>query len=345
MSIGWKLSNIARRISKRHVLGGMIVVAVALSFLGPGVSGAFRNTIQPILAPPADAGMYATIWVKERADRATMTPVTPADYHELQQRYEQQLQINQKLLDKIRAQAERLQYPMPLYGKSNAMFFPRDLISARVLASDSLPYGKTAMVNSGTNSGVEPGCPATTRILLTDRSKAIPISDDANLSAVELHKISPITYQLLVGEIIEAWAYGARLRLVTDRGFKRSGSIRRIVNPQKPRKYTIIEKDNAVEMTLTADSPLVDVHVNGDGSEGLIATNVPINHAIQPGDIVTTRDNNIFMPALIKIGAVTRVKQLASNPGFVTVYISPSANLATLRNIYIVVNQKYPGGP
>jgi len=342
MSNLWKLTNLARRISRRHVLSGLLIGALAVSFLGPGFSGSLRNLVQPALAAPADAGMYATIWVKQRADRAGEKPVTPEEHNKVVDENESLRRIIQGLREKILAQ-EILTYPKPLYGKNGPLHFARDLIAGRVIASDSLPYGHSLMISSGSSDGALKGSPVTTRIIVTDRSKKIAIPDE-HLPAVELHQFtteeSRVLHQLLVGEIIEASAFAARLRLITDRGFQSPASVRRVVDPNKTRQYTEIAKDDAITKTLDEESPFVDVHIRGDGSQGMIAADVPDNHAILPGDIVTTRGNTFSLPGVrLPIGKVDKVKPLATKAGFVTLYIKPLADLSTLRDVYIVIPQ------
>ncbi|HHH76592.1 MAG TPA: hypothetical protein ENL03_06175 [Phycisphaerae bacterium] len=348
MSNLWKWTNLTRRISRRHVLSGLLLGAIVVSFLGPGFSGSLRSLFDPLLAAPADAGMYATIWVKEKADRAGEKPVTPEKYNKVASECDNLRSENQLLRDIILKQEVMLTYPKPLYDKKGPLCFPRDLIAATVVATNSLPYGLGVTISSGTRDGVQKGSPATTRIVVTDRSKAIILPKEY-LRVIELYKftknLSPVLRQQLVGEIIETSAFTARLRLITDRGFESPASIRRVVDPKNPREYTVMEKDNSITMTLDKASLPVDIYIRGDGSQGMIAANVPEYHAILPGDMVTTLSNTYFLPNIrLPIGIVQKVKPLPTNARFVTLYIKPLADLSTLRDVYIVVPQNTRGG-
>jgi cell shape-determining protein MreC len=81
--------------------------------------------------------------------------------------------------------------------------------------------------------------------------------------------------------------------------------------------------------------------VTGDGEGSLIVT-VAKAHAIRPGDSLVSRTDEKFLPAEIAIGKVVVVEPDKDKPGFSKLVIKPDADLAALREVYIVVRRGTP---
>ena len=208
-----------------------------------------------------------------------------------------------------------------LLGRSNR--FPWELIPARVVMADALPYSQSRLINLGSSRGVWPGAKVTERIVLTDRVKAIM---PGNLGV--------ITSSALIGQVVESTAYTARVRLVTDSGFKLNARIIRDVKLDRP---AIMPNNRTLSTDPAVIRRPVDVEIQGNGSDGMVIHNVKQKlHQIVPGDRVVTRDDDFFMPAQVPVGVVTKVRN-SDTPGFVTLEVAPAASLGMLRNVYVVL--------
>ncbi|MFW6062088.1 MAG: rod shape-determining protein MreC, partial [Planctomycetota bacterium] len=224
-----------------------------------------------------------------------------------------------------------------LYGRLKAMEFECELVPGRVVGTGSLPYGRTRMLNVGRAQGAETGTRVTSRRLLTDRSKALPVPP----------KLATLSQQVLVGWVSEAWAYGADLQLVTDAGFQINGYIRRDIRLKtpdgQPRQVKVIQRGDASEQPLTArNNKLVPVVAQGDGRDRLLVRDVKENDRILPGDMLVTRGDSYLLPEQVPIGKVEKIKPQPHQPGFVTLVVKPLADLSSLRNVLVIVPTQPP---
>ena len=86
----------------------------------------------------------------------------------------------------------------------------------------------------------------------------------------------------------------------------------------------------------------VDAAATGDGADGMVITGVDAFVNIQPGDVVVASGGDGLLPAEVRIGEVSDVEDDPERKGlFVNLKVRPAADLATLRDVYIVV----PAGP
>jgi cell shape-determining protein MreC len=173
---------------------------------------------------------------------------------------------------------------------------------------------------------------ATTRLVALPTSKALPTDPPPPAilrSHVELQK------QVLVGRVVEAWAFGARIQLVTDRGFSVPANVERLLYPDRDRYYTDLESGQRRKLTLNHNPP-VPILLEGDGSQGLIATKIPDNYNIEPGDEIVTQDDRYFLPARVRIARVTEVLKQPRQPGYVTLKAEPLADLPAMRDVFVV---------
>jgi cell shape-determining protein MreC len=267
--------------------------------------------------------MYLSTAFKSRLGDALSPEISQPEARRLKQEHE--ALINRiGALERAVRQRERLLKDLQnfrgMYGPRRR--FPWELIPARVVMMDALPYGATRVINVGRAEGIEPGVKATERIILTDRSKALL-----------QEKLATVTGSALVGRVVESSAYTARLQLVTDRGFQIKGRIIRDVgNPR-----TITDMPAGVRVALSGENATLDVEAQGDGAGGLVVQNVKEYENVLPGDVLVTRDEDYYLPAQVSIGTVTDVEKYPDSPGFVTLRVRPQVNLGRLRYVYIVV--------
>ena len=312
------------KVTKQHVVAVLLVASGVTSLAGRGVSERLRQTVSPALAPLGDGGMYLATLVKLQVRQVTARGLSGAEAEALRNENEELrgrlMTLEGELERRIRQQAEM----DSLYGRLGD--FACKLMPARVVGAESLPYGRSRLVNVGRSHGVEPGALATTRRLLTDRSKTLP----TNLAA--------LSRTALVGRVTATGPFTARLQLVTDAGFRMLARIRRVLDPAQPRQITVERGTaRAVQMLSAANNhPIDKVEICGDGVGEILASGVKAYHNVQPGDWLVTSGSEAFLPAEIRIGSVVEVSPAPQHPGFVTLRIKPHADLESLREVYLV---------
>ena len=138
----------------------------------------------------------------------------------------------------------------------------------------------------------------------------------------------------IVGRVIESGAFTSRLALLTDASFEMQGQIRRVIDPKSPRMV----RHRARMQTLTPKINYpVEVFVKGDGKQHMIAVEVKKIHEIRKGDLLQTRPDDGALPAEVNVGIVDRVEDDAKNAGMVRLYIKPLVDMASLRDVMIVL--------
>ncbi|MFP4053565.1 MAG: rod shape-determining protein MreC [Phycisphaerae bacterium] len=332
--------RLLRRIPPEGLLAVLICVSVAVALLGPDLSMMLRRLTSWAFAPLGDAGMYVVHQVKQGSGDLGEKTISGGEARRMRQKIaslEGQVEnYRTALADVVERQGRQNALLRALYLSRRKLFgpihpaeFPWELIPARVVSADSLPYGNGRTINAGNGYGVAEGNMVTTRVLLTNRSKAM-IGE----------KLATISSQALVGEVVDSWAFGARLRLVTDRSFAVNALVHRRVDPNDPRKITVVEEGDSSEQTLTRQHPRVPVRAVGDNENGLICRDVPEIHNILPGDVVYVQEDQYYLPARVRIGKVDRVEKQLKNPSFVTLHVAPHARLSAVRDVYVVVPSK-----
>ncbi|NLW87474.1 MAG: rod shape-determining protein MreC [Planctomycetes bacterium] len=311
--------------SKSRVFAIMMIVSVVLMMLGPGATGSMRNFAQMLIAPIGDGGMYVVSALKPVSNSGGISPTDA-----LQLRHEN----DQLRLQLVEAQhrlalqnAEHRREMLDVQEIRTSAFSPREdnpceLIPARVVAGDALPYGKWRVVNRGSDD--MEGSPVLSRLLITDRSKSIP------------RNLAVITSSALVGTVAESGAFTSRIQLVGDKGFHIRGRIIRHVDPAKPRLIMSNRPGAAGVVTLDETNNRLEVLAHGDGVSGLIIEAVAECEKVMPGDWLVTSDAEPHLRTEVRIGVVQEVIVNPADRRFVTVKVKPFVDPATLRDVYIV---------
>jgi len=206
-----------------------------------------------------------------------------------------------------------------------------ELIPARVVAEDSLPYGQTRSLNVGQKDKAVARAPVISAepVLLTDRSKALPT------------RLAVVTGSALVGRLSQADAFTSSMMLITDRAFSTRARMLRIVDARNPRKIVVTTGGQAAEEDLSVDNnSLIEVEARGDGAGGLVIGDVSEYHNIRSGDMLLTAEDR-YLPLPVRIGRVYKVQKDPKHPLRVIVWVRPAADLESLRDVYIVI----PLGP
>ncbi|MBN1555323.1 MAG: rod shape-determining protein MreC [Phycisphaerae bacterium] len=312
--------------AKKHhsvwLLVVLMAISVATTLLGPSAAGKLRAMVHWAFAPLGDAGMYLTTNVKHLTQPSPR--VEPA-------RAEQIVEENEILRRKVRYLESSLQQAQQTLRGGRGVFskffhpsgvVPVRLVPARVVAGDSMPYGWTRVINVGRRRDAENGAFVTQRRVQTDRAE--PLGEN--------HPV--LCTAGLVGRIVEAGPFTARVQLVTDAAFEIRGRIRRVIDPKHPR--LIQAGDQMVQLSDANNAP-IDVTAFGDGAAGLFVPEVRKVHNIRPGDVLQVRPDVGALPAPVLIGTVTDVSDDADHVGMVRLTVRPAVDLPSLREVYVVV--------
>lgn len=318
-------------LSKGRVLAVLMTASGAAALLGPAAAGPARKLARLVIAPPGEGGMYAVTAVARHVDRAMQDTISQDEARRLRAENAYLRNVVGGMVDELartREEIAAIQHIRNyLYGRTDEM--PSELIRSRVVALDSLPYSNTRVVSTGHESDARPGNLVTTRELWTGRRAGLP------------KKLAVITASALVGRITESDTFTARLQLLTDRSFRIAVQVHRVVqDPERPRKITVTTDggpDRAER--LTPYHPNVrDIHAAGDGGHGMLIQRVDRRHEVRAGDVVLTRGDERAIGAPVPVGRVERVADDEEAPAmFVTLHVRPYANLASLRQVYIIV--------
>jgi segregation and condensation protein B len=219
------------RVTTKRVLGVLMCASAVTAVFGSRVSGWVRPRVQGALAPFGDAGM----WVLTAARSHVGRPGGPSPGEQENRALRAYVAELQGEIDALRRQIPEM---ARIYRQIPPGEFPYTLVPARVALLDSLPYGRSGLVNVGGSRGARRGSGVTTRRLITGLSKAL----DGELPV--------LTHEALVGRLTDTWKYGATLQLVTDAQFKIPAQIHRIVDPDNPRTITTDERGSARTETL-----------------------------------------------------------------------------------------------
>ena len=300
--------------------------------LGPGAAGQLRGLTHWAFAHFGDAGMYLTSRVKGIS--LDTQKLTRSEGKNLMQENAALKRRLDSFEDKILEQ-NRILTGVRRGSVFSRLFAPNSdtpvkLISARVVAADSLPYGYGRLLNAGSRSGAESPMYVTTRALWTDRKKKLP------------QNFAVLSDSALVGRLMETKAFTARMYMVNDRAFKILANIHRRLDPKNPRQVQL--GDRMQTLTISNNLPIA-VLARGDGATGLVVSEVPQSHNVLPGDVLQTKPNDALLPAEVEIGIVDKVTDSPQHAGMVDLHVKPSADLPSLREVYIVVPEAAPPEP
>jgi len=308
----------------RQLVPLLIVVSVVMSLTGRGLASWLRNGVQPFLTPFGDAGMYLSAALRRKTASGELSPLEARRLRQENQRLLSAANYWRRESEECRKDLRNVLNLRQRFGPDSIDY---EIIPARVVAEDSLPYGQTRELNVGTRHGAQVG----SAVVLTDRSKALP------------EDLPVVTTEALVGKLVDTGAFLSRMRLVTDREFKVSARIRRLVDPNRPREITVIKDNSAAREVLTdRNSTPLDVQAVGDGAEGLVIPHVKEIDNVLPGDLLVTAGGGL-LPVEMRIGRVTEVQRDTQYPHNVIVKVRPDADLSVLREVYVVLPPQVPG--
>lgn len=312
------------RVSKRSVLVFLLLLSVVTTLLGPRASQYLRRPAIAVLSPAGDCGMLLDSWAMGKAHKMAAPDISAEEGRRLREENEELLNrlqsVSAELARQKQKQLEIQHLRELLWGPTSDI--PCDLIPARVILGDSLPFGSTRVINAGSMSV---GLPVTTRRLATDRSEPLP----QRLSALSLpDKLQALSAAFLVGRLTETGPFAARVQLVTDRDFSA--------------RCRIVHRPSGGANTALAAQASGVYTARGDGGGMITVADPPVKSTenVAKGDLLVTCEDESLLPARVLIGEVVEVNP-ARQAGFVNLKVQPSADLDALREVFVVAP---PGG-
>jgi len=307
--------------SKRHLLVLLLTLSAIAAGMGSRAARPLRHTAGLLLPPLADAPMYLVTQVSGRADAEPSAGMTAAEARRLRESnasLRREVTYWQHWYEVYRRRAEDVANFQRMYGPTRDLGC--EMIPARVVLGGSLPYDRTREVNPG---GARTGSAVTTRLLATQRAKALP------------PKLAAVHANSLVGRIIDSGAFSARLQLVTDRDFRIHARVRRVLTGE-PRMVNVMQ-GNMPRMTVLkpANNHPIEGIARGDGDEHVIVEDVKEYLKVRPGDELLTSPAGGRFPTEIRIGSVVAVRR-SKDPRRVVLRVRPHADLGAVRDVYIL---------
>ncbi len=337
------------RISKAHVLAGLVVLSAVSCLARPRGFDWPREMLAPLLTPLSHAGTYLGLgirrnvrdWAGGEMDEATARRLL-AENEALRRRMgelgDEDLRkrlVNTELYaDELKRQLTGMKH----WGRGELYDFPCMIIPATVVGGDPTSFRQARLLRP--ESKTRPGQLVTTRELLTRRPTAIP-AERAVLGGVSL-----------VGQIESSGAWTAHVQLITDADFGMRVLIERRPTDGKVRKIWIDEprtpggKPQPVHRQLRRDDPPVQAYLEGRGTDLLITKPLPETHGVAPGDCVVTMvatGGEARLPAGVHIGTVEKVLEVPNKPLYVRLEVRPGADMDTLSDVYVVMPRSMEG--
>ncbi|HUU21645.1 MAG TPA: rod shape-determining protein MreC [Phycisphaerae bacterium] len=320
--------NLKGIFSKRNALAALMLCSVVTALLGPGFASWVRGS-QVFLAPLGDGGMYVVQVLRSRVEQLAQRGLSAEEARQLRAECE----ALRGLANHWQQEAEEQKQIATEATKFKDLYAPRAdlkcvLIPARVVAVDSLPYGRMRVIAARRSEGTAPGALVTTRQIVHDCSKAL----HANLAVINSSS--------LVGRLTEETrAFTARVQLVTDPGFNIRVRIRRRVHsdPEKRRLIPRLSGDAAVVRLSEQNNRPVDGYIaRGDGPGWMKIPNVSALENILPGDWVLTYPDGAYSRIEVFIGRVSEVVPNPEDRRYVTLRVRPAADLSALHQVFVL---------
>lgn len=281
-----------------------------------------RQWLAPVLAPLSHSGAYVASTVRRNLASDDALRRAAADQVDAALRrqviaYERAILEYRSVLGEVAAARDAL-------GES----FPCMLLPATVIGGAAGPYDDSRLLRTEGRAGR--GQYVTTLELLTGRPTAVP------------EQVAALSGAAVVGRVVASGAWTAQLQLLTDRGYRMRAYVWRQVYEGRDRRILIAEPDPVSgatvlrERSLKATDPVVPVNLTGVG-DGLLSAEVPVGHAIEPGDVVVTMGDDGRLPMQVTVGYVDRVETPPDSPKHVRLHVAPATDLDALRRVSIVV--------
>lgn len=313
--------------SKKLVLAGLCLLSVVLMLVRDARQ--LRWVVRPVLLPLSEAGIIVPVTFRTRIDEMTGAGHGAGDERVAALR---DLLLSQQQI--IRSQQETIN---ALTGWRNNRWmrgFKCKLVEAKILGAEAISMRDRKLLGAGRDRGLAPGQIVTTRRLAHELDVALP------------EKLLVLGSSHVVGRIIDCAAFSATLQLVTDGGFEMPAALLRTVGPAQTRTFyvkgpggqrrEVIRRHDGKTPHRHTVGPAIAVQAKGNGRD-IVLQSVPAEHGVEPGDVLISSESTQLLPFGLQIGAVTRTEPDKTDAHFVTVYVKPSADFQSLRDVYIVV--------
>jgi cell shape-determining protein MreC len=336
----------------RWVLMAMLLVSALALVSGGRALAPLRGMTRFVLIPPADAGLYVASSLRGRLGGEPLDgTLTPRDAEVLAMLGRGETgDITYADLRRLRSVIDARSAGVARYWKAKALAVEEDnrtlanfqnafgparglnceLIPARVVLDDPLPYGQSRGVNVGSRGGARDGLPVTTRLIVFDRAKAIESA----------RSLPVLADQALMGRLSQTGSFSARVMLVTDRSFQCEAQIMRVVHSDPTqRRQARVEENGEIRLARLSEEnndPIACL-AEGSGTDRVIVNGVSADHTVKVGDKLEVRLAGTNQGTSVLVGEVVEVTDDPNlGAAFRRLTIAPAADLLAARHVLIL---------
>lgn len=289
----------------------MMAGAAVFALFIPGRYTHFlKNPIQIIA--PMQWLVHGTTARAQQTVKSQIRPTVSAEQFELSERDRQALE-NQ--LAASQTQIEELRQQLAGLAGWRARGLPPSVqvISARVVAQDSVGWRESILVDRGLKDGVTAGDWVASHGFLPSKGQG----ERAGLELVQS--------ECLLGRVTETTPYTSRVVLLTD------------TDPQK-RQRMVVRVARVEEGHLAGPSD--DFVLYGLGGMRMSVPGVPSQLVetgqIRKDDLVIASPNESRLPLSMVVGQVERIEPDRKNPLVVHLFITPRMEMSSVQRVYVI---------
>lgn len=287
---------------------GLTLVSGLIVLLPDAFSNGMGNLLQ-ILVPFEH--LLSWMMPEGGAPSTSISTDDAAQLHDAMQRYENRLAVMQTRITELE------QMTKELTGLRKLGIRGGRLIPANIVASDSLPWRESRLIDQGALAGVKRDAAVTSRLLL-----------DVGRQSDVVEGMSVLAGEVLVAEVEQAHTHTSRVVLLTD--------------PAARSRLVRIGRRGQDEFTcLPAEFVLHGIGRNRMEVRGVSHEYID-RQDIRPGDIVLASASDERLPVPLVVGRITETRRSDDNGVLYDLVVEPAVDAARLRRIW-VLDQAAPG--
>ena len=343
----------AKRESKtdRWVLTAMVAVSLLVLVTGGRLARPVSNLVRFLLIPGADAGSYIAINLRDRLAtggtaelserngavlaalaRGELDGISNADLRAVGTIADAQMAAYARDWKARALRAEKVNRDLAnftgTFGPASRLSV--ELIPARVVADDPLPYGQSRTVNVGSRQGAKDGLPVTTRLVVFNRGKAVESAKP----------VSVVSEQAIVGRLQRTGSFSAQVTLVTDSSFRCEAQINRILKPGDDPRIVRVDRNGELtreRLTEGNNRPITKLIAEGNGRDKVIVNGVSAEHEVRVGDELVAQLEGVNLAQPLLIGTVVDViDDPELGAAFDQLTVAPAVDLLSVRDVLLI---------
>lgn len=199
-----------------------------------------------------------------------------------------------------------------VWGGAQQLGARGQLIPARVITADMVPWRASKLINAGTLQGVQRGAAVTSASFGIDRGETAGVNNG----------MAVLLAEAVVGTIEAAGTHTARVKLLSDVSVEMKVRIGRFTDDgfvPVDQYFWLTGRGSGIMQIRDVDQRLVDKE----------------NGVIGQGDVVLSDPSSVMLPAPMMIGKVASIDLDRDNPVFSILTVAPAVEGAELKRVYV----------